>query len=344
MAKHCISVDWLTMYCECHFLNTSTMYRFEKCLTGNAIFKEIYNVYDLLSGEKYAIIQRVPYSPIIPKAATMVQLCNRQLYKKDWLEHFNHFCNVSHIIMKSISRIDICADFNFFANGLKPHNLIAGFHTGKYIKMGSQKGSSNFDFDSEQRYDYIRFGTREAQVSAYLYNKTKELREVKDKPYIREMWEKSGLDTEIDVWRLEFSMRTDQLRIIEKQTGEVLRMDLSYLRTVGIIENIFDACMEKYMDVRINDGQVKKCRMKKVTLLTGVSSTVLLSCPTNKACTDRVDRIVAKRLANAYSHWRVDTEEEHEIIMRALSIILTQTSLWQWYRAKIAPDRGWFKE
>lgn len=45
----------------------------------------------------------------------------------------------------------------------------------------------------------IYAGSGKSSYSVYLYNKSKELKEVKDKPYIRELMEKAGFNNNEDV-------------------------------------------------------------------------------------------------------------------------------------------------
>lgn len=339
-----VTVDWLSMYCTSPMIVQNVDYEFRKLDAGSAQFSTIYNVYNIRDKELYCTVQCHPYSPIIPKSSVMVKVANRYLYHSNWnitLQNFLFVCNITPI---SISRIDIACDFNTFDNNLHPQNLIKGLLDGTYIKTGISKFAAQGDLDGENMYEYLRFGNRESQCSVYLYNKTKELKDVKDKPYIREMWKESGIDTSKDVWRLEVSMRTTQLKMIIPLTGEIFRLGLDFVRTNSIVENVYNAAIRKYFDIRINDGQRKKMRMKPVVLFKKDPTTILMVCPVNQACTNRMDKIVAKRVANYFSMYRLEDEENQKKVMEALGIILDQTDLWDYYYEKIRPVLGWYKE
>ena len=339
-----ISIDWLSLYCECYVLNDNNFYKFERQNESSGQFKEIWKVYDKIDKELYCVIQRTPWSPIIPKHTTMVKVANRYLYRQDWNTKLMHFLNVCHIIPKSISRIDIAADFNHFDNNLKVESFIQGFLSNKYIKMGQNKYTLMGEQKNQHEYSYLRFGNRESEISAYLYNKSKELKEVHDKPYIREMWEENGINTKKDVWRLEVSLRNKQMKTIVKQTGEMLRIDLDFLKTQGIVENVFNCAVLKAFDFRINDNQKQKRRMKRLELFRGMTSTLLMVVPTNEACTNRMDKIVVKKLANCVSEYRVDNQESYEIIRRAMDEIITQCGLKDYYYEKVHPQIKFFKD
>lgn len=342
--KRCVAVDWLSVYCKSDMIVRAPEFEFHKLESGSAQFSEVWNVYNKYDRELYCTVQRKPYSPIIPKDAIMVKVANRYLYKQNWNVTLNNFFLACNIQPVSISRIDISCDFNRFANNLHPENLIAGVMNKKYIKTGCAKFAVQGDQTAEQMFDYLRFGNRDSQCSVYLYNKSKELREVKDKPYIREMWSNSGLDTSQDVWRLEISMRTTQLRLIIPMTGEIFRLDLDFIKTQGIVENVYNCAIDKYFDIRINDGQAKKTRMKRVKLFDSLSTTLLMVVPTNEACTNRMDKIVVKKLANYFSQYRIEDEGEQTQVMAALEVILKQTDLWSYFYERVRPEMGWYKE
>lgn len=342
--KRVISIDWLTMYCHGSFINTNKYYNFVKQQGGSAQFAEIYKVYDVEFEEPYAIVQMKPYSPIIPADTMMVQICNRWLYREDWNIRFNNFCLSNNIKPMAISRIDICADFNTFDNNLHPQNFVNGFLTNKYLKTGQSKYTLMGEQTDKQRFSYLRFGKRDNEVSTYLYNKSKELKEVQNKPYIYERWENAGLDMTKDVWRLEVSMRTVQLRTILKMTGEIIRLDLPFLSTMGVVENVYNAAILKYFDFRINDGQAKKSRMKRLDLFKGMSSTLELKVMQDRPKTNRMDKIVIKKLANCYSQYRIEKEDEQDVIFEALNLIIDKCDLRDYFNVMVSPYIGKYKE
>lgn len=342
--KKAISIDWLTMYCQSSLINENPYYDFRKQEGGTAQFANLYKVYDVELNELYCIVQTKPWSAIIPENTMMVQISNRFLYREDWNVRFNNFCFINDIKPIAISRIDICADFNHFDNNLQPENFIKGFIENKYLKIGQTKYTLQGQQGLRQHYSYLRFGKRENELSVYLYNKSKELKEVVDKPYIRERWEQAGIDTTKDVWRLEISMRTTQLRTILKQTGEIVRLDLPFMSTMGVVENIYNAAILKYFDFRINDGTLKKCRMKRIDLFRGMTSTLELKIMQDLPKTNRMDKIVIKKLANCATEYRLETEEDQEIIERALAVIVNQCDMLDYYKIMVAPSIRKYKE
>lgn len=332
------------MYCSSTLVVEAKKFEFKRAAEGSAQFKEVWHVYNKEDAELYCIMQKCPYSPIIPKNTVMIKVANRYLYRPNWNIEFLNFCLACNITPKSISRIDICCDFESFDNNLHPEALMKGFLNNKYLKMGQSKYSLEGQQGNGQQFSYLRFGKRENEVSSYLYNKSKELKEVKDKPYIRDQWDQCGIGQNKDVWRLEVSLRTTQLRTIVQSTGEILRLDLDFITTKGVLENIYNAVILKYFHFKINDNQKQKRRMKDLVLFKGISTTLEMKIINDKPQTNRMDKIVVKKIANIFSQYRVEDQEAFEKVYQALGIILDKTDLWDYYYERIRPSIGWYKE
>ena len=135
----CISIDWLTMYCNSDLIVQNKWWDWQLQKGGSSQFQKVYKVYDVEENELYCVVQCEPYSAIIPAKTVMVQVCNRYLYRDDWNIKFNNFCMIHNIEPKAISRIDLCADFNHFDNNLQAENFIRGFVENKYLKVGQTK-------------------------------------------------------------------------------------------------------------------------------------------------------------------------------------------------------------
>lgn len=114
--------------------------------------------------------------------------------------------------------------------------------------------------------NYIAFGSRSSSVCSYMYNKTKELREVKDKPYIRQLWKLNGIDDSRDVWRVEISIKSDAKTLLHTETGELFTLNTDMLKLQTDIESLFYIYAAKYFDFRVNDLTKNKSRMRSVPI------------------------------------------------------------------------------
>lgn len=159
--------------------------------------------------------------------------------------------------------------------------------------------------------NYVSFGSHASSVCSYLYNKTKELREVKDKPYIRQLWKLNGIDETSDVWRVEISIKKDSKTLLELSTGEIFSISTDMLKLQADIEDLFYTYAAKYFDFRINDLTKNKSRMKSVAIFEHAPDVVTkrpirltLSKDTTKA-----DKIFIRRLVKAKRDIPFPTEQ-----------------------------------
>ncbi len=129
-----------------------------------------------------------------------------------------------HLTYKGITRLDLCYDCNYFSNHKSPAKFIQDFVFKEVGKNGYiyRKGSSKFTCHgsktstSSSKITSIAFGSNNNKVRQYIYDKTIELEEVKDKPWIREYWELNGLisDEKTHVWRTEISIKSQGMDIL----------------------------------------------------------------------------------------------------------------------------------
>lgn len=174
-----------------------------------------------------------PASDCLDESRCIFKAANRLLYTQGWaavLQDIVHTCNC---YIVSLSRLDVCADFNAFQNGVLPGEFVRRFFnaptatTPSYIRHSSNKfrtyGQKNTFEDGrapEVDFQTLSFGSRESAVQTNLYNKSEELR-THDKPYIRDTWVAAGLDPE-NVWRVEFSLNSRGV-CFRAQSGTMIR-------------------------------------------------------------------------------------------------------------------------
>lgn len=158
--------------------------------------------------------------------------------------------------------------------------------------------------------NYISFGSRSSAVCTYMYNKTKELREVKEKPYIRQLWKLNGIDDSRDVWRVEISIKSDAKTLLKTDTGEIFTISTDMLKLQADIESLFYIYADKYFDFRINDLTKNKSRMKSVSIFKHMP--VITTRPvrlTLRQDVTKADKIFLRKLVNIENEIPFPTEQ-----------------------------------
>lgn len=103
----------------------------------------------------------------------------------------------------------------------------------------------------------LTFGRASNPVQVILYDKSKELREVKMKRYIVDNWRRAGLDLSRPVWRVEIRLRSEAAKVENLVNGEIQTLSLMDIVAQKQLEAIFTAYSEKYFKWYRFDGHAK---------------------------------------------------------------------------------------
>lgn len=227
----CYNVDWLEVYCwrTLAFNLSVGGYTYRTREYGTRIYAKVVDVYR--DNQLFATICCDPLSKksrggILDDASVHVKLANYWLYTPDFVECFRTFLLESGLTYKSISRIDLCCDCQYFQCGIAAAHLVRGFCQDKYTKLFQPRFAIYGIDNGDITYNSIRFGSPTSCVVTRIYNKSLELKEVKDKKYIRECWSRAGLKEGMDVWRTEYQITGIGKMVVDKETGEVLDISL----------------------------------------------------------------------------------------------------------------------
>lgn len=279
-----VSLDWLCVYCFLHGDISHECNHFKVDISTDyptAMYK-CKAVVKWKEGDKLVPFAEMLYCPrisTIPPASLHLRILNEQLYTSQW---FRRYCIVMATLpleFRSISRIDVCADFNRFYGGLSPRLLIKKYISGDFLKVGVNTGYMSFKnmgyviannakklpqgFKRKSPdINAVTWGSK-GYVQTQLYNKTLELRNVKFKPWIFDSWQRAGLDVN-DVWRLEFRVQGAGKELQLLDTGDLFSLGVSDISDQAKIYDAFLMYAERYFRFVKSDYHVKKTQMRPV--------------------------------------------------------------------------------
>lgn len=248
-----LAYDWVAIFAQTTLpLTDQGSWTWEKEPFGTRQFYDLHHV--KYNGKLFADVQSRPCSQLLPEDALIFKVHNSWLYDENWYDVMTEFIDAYALYRPRISRLDIAADFNKFHNGLHPMSLIRRVMRDEVRKVGKAQGQCYFEsvgkWDSHSYnlgYNAIRYGKHGSDCAVYLYCKSLELADEKNKPWIRRFWRKYGLhdveppipgskSEEINstrqrmltegVWRLEVSLKSAALHLVQKGTGE--KYDFTY--------------------------------------------------------------------------------------------------------------------
>lgn len=363
MEKFCISLDWLQTFCHCEPIQEGSYsarnYTFcvKKENHETAQFKDIFTV--LYQSHPAATIQQTPRTNVMNPRSTCVKLSNRILYSERYIDVLYAIQEALKMTYKGITRIDICYDCNVLHDGRNVERFIRQFVSAEPLQQGHiiRNGSTRFQLhgtrgkNSVASLNSIRWGSPCSKIGAYCYDKTIELLEVKDKPWIREYWKENGLEYYIDenrynsltpkekqhkienegmsdlvkksVWRFEISIKSQGTDILNMSSGELFRLSPKYLEHAAQIVKLFHIYAGKVFDFRINTGQKKVRNYHKLQLFE--NTPIITSKPyywSHSADTGRMEKICYNKLQKLAREYVDLAEPRRSALQSAMDFLL----------------------
>lgn len=365
MNKYLISVDWLQVYCR--YTDVSLLLRRNEFKSGDltvvikdadiqtAMFKSVLCVYE--RNMELATIQYKPRSSKLDERMVLLKLSNRVLYHAKFVKVLYDLIDALGLTYRGITRIDVCYDCQRFKDNRSPSRFINEFVSKSNVSAHDirKKGSEEFTCHGKKpkggsaKINYIRFGSPQSKISAYIYDKSLELEEVHDKPWIREAWIDAGLDEEKGhIFRSEISIKAEGTDLLDMSSGELFRLSPDMLESQIRIEELFSMYAKKYLSFSIDKGQKRKKDFTKLELFEYSEKTRIRPIQISRSAdTGRIEKVcfnVLDRLSSTYT----DLSEYHrnaiagtQQFLRELSGIKTARCLSQAYESYLNQLRGY---
>lgn len=235
----CVNIDWLECYCMesvDNFPHNAEFFRaggwqVREREYGTRQYREMFVLLDN-EGLPFVEIRRNPVAGddgrsnvgIFSEFSCHIRLSNRYCYHNDAVSLYSEFLHRYDYAVQRLYRIDICLDFEKFDSGDDPNVFIKRYLKGVYTKINQCHLSAHaMDRWNVREWNSVAWGSPASMVSTKLYDKTLELAEAKDKPYIRLAWQRAGLVDDFvaltkigadgvaynpKIWRLEFSVKS----------------------------------------------------------------------------------------------------------------------------------------
>lgn len=350
-SPRCINIDWLECYCLESQPRTVVYFAargFEVSIRayGTRFYQEMFTLYQ--DGEAFIEVRRSPSSVGSAAAARYfdprschIRLCNRTCYAYDAATIMQRFLDEHGFIFQSISRIDLCLDFERFDSGDDPFKFLTRYLKGRYAKVNqctiAVHGKDEWD---GRNYNSVSWGSKKSPVFTRFYDKTLELKEGKDKPYIRQAWASCGLVDDFiqltkkgadgviykpRIWRLEFAIQSSvknwvcfDVDEMGNATHRSKRNELSVYANRDLLEPMFASLVAHYFHFKyFTEGQRKdRCPDKVLFDFTEQATTYKVE----KICTAKSDDSHLRALQAKIETYRMLHFDEG--IRKACDIIL----------------------
>lgn len=345
MEKYCISVDWLQVCCYSNnlafLLNNdyynkvdSLPYWLELQPLETRNFARFIRVHTKVGNDwRYcADILAVPRSTMLNSNIVLVKIHNRFLYSQNYIRLLYNICATFKLSIKGLTRLDLCYDCNNFHGGLKPHKFIkefvtAEFDSPRYIyKVGAKsfRVYGGKSVSSATKFSGIEFGSGKSSKRCYIYDKTRELQEVKDKPWIRQYWQENGLisDEKTHVYRAEISIKCDGMDLLNMSTGELFKLSPEYLKSQPAIEKLFHFYAARMFRFH---RKGKHTRVRDYDRIELFENSPIITCKPQKVCvnadTGRTEKICVSTLSKLSCQYSDLAQEYSSALSRCITFL-----------------------
>lgn len=347
--NYCISVDWLQVYTlsnaahpiptQGSIENDGYTFSFTMLDIQTAMFKHVVSVSQF--GLDVAVIEYAPRTSRLRQNMVLIKLANRVLYSAQYIKMLYALMSALKVIYKGITRIDLCYDCVSFLDGRSPARFINNYvmkpdtEIGGYVRKGSDEFICHGRKSSGQasRINYISFGSPQSRVRAYIYDKTVELSEVKDKPWIRALWDANGLvyDEKNHVYRSEISIKSEGTDLLNMSTGELFRLSPVYIENQAQIEKLFHYYAERYLYFSVNGGQKYRKNFPQLKLFKDRPEITCKPYHVNKSAdTGRMEKICYNKIKSLSEQYSDLAEHRRTSLQTTLEFLKELQSLKEW--------------
>lgn len=350
----CINLDWLEVYavepvsgCRDADYYRSAGYLVTEREYGTRVYLEMFTL-EGSDGLPLLEIRRAPKSSsalqgILDPHGCHIRLVNRSCYFDHAAAILSEFIERHGYTLSRITRVDICLDFERFDSGDLPREFLRRYLTGKYAKINQANISAHgTDAWDGRTWNSVSWGTPKSQIGTKFYNKTQELAEGRDKPYIRHAWFASGLTDhptdcikyrpdgsvyQPEIWRVEFSIRSSVKGwFIIEQDGDrkrkrSIRNTLQMYDGRPALVSLFASLSDHYFNFKHYERDKRKDRCRDKALFEWKAGEPVYSVehPAGTYGRDRDLQILARRLGTyRLTHFDDDVRKAIDVLMESI--------------------------
>lgn len=352
----CINIDWLEVYClepvdqphdDNYFRRRG--WKVETRPYGTRSYRQMFTLIGA-DNEPFLEVRREPVgffkdgsqSHQDPNGCHL-RFVNRSCYLHHAAALMQEFIGRYGFIFQRIAKIDLAYDFERFDSGDYPNAFLRRYIEGHYSKINQSniaaRGRDQWD---GRKWSSVSWGAERSPVVTRFYNKSKELLEVHDKPYIRQAWAECGLIDDVvtmykridpdnpprkskvyddnwykpEIWRVEFSVRSSVKRWVtidnelSPQGGKVsLRNTLDIYVERSQLWTMFASLATHYFHFRYYSEGISKYSAEDKMLFDFAGESIFYKVEkvaSNRAKSDVIERLI--RAIEAYRRFHFDKE------------------------------------
>ena len=215
-----------------------------------------------------------------------------------------------------------------------------GFLNNRYLKTKKSKYSIKGNQTARHVVDYLRIGSPGSNISAYLYDKTKEMNEVKHKPWIHEKWQANGINTDETVYRLEISLKEFKIMYEDENGMKKTSIYMEDLANEDYIHSLFFRGLNTAFKFKRNTHIKNKSQMPDLVFFKQAANHGQIIFDCDKMENSRHTKGVINFLEKINNEIRKMREGDRTHFSRTAEALAEVTALQRWYEDKYKSAAG----
>lgn len=263
--NYIIGLDWIeltgTLFFD-EFNANGFLFEAKQNDRGSMYFKETYSINTIYENksELFGVLEIRPRVSFIDQNIVKFKLNNKFCYHPNYLELIKLFLNEFNITFKNYTRLDVFLDFQHIQEYSEIQNFLSDISNRKLIVKNKQNMSIyyNREFD---KITGISLGSRKSTAYINIYNKTIEMKQKTNKPYISDQWQANHFDINIDTYRLEISMKKNTKKYISDDSEIIF--DYSQIDFIKEHEKFLIKQINEHFQIAYNENNGERFSRQK---------------------------------------------------------------------------------
>ena len=257
-----VSIDWLSVGGK-GILPDNERFAVVRQEKGTNIFAFWGKIY---YNERYfGDLLQNPHSKILHPQTFNIRVANEWFYNSNFLTILRDFLGESLYNDAHLIRLDVAVDSDQHIFGFSREIYMDALASNRWLLLGRAKQSVYFGHGDSLVVDTVTIGKRSGGVTMTWYDKSKELKEVKPKPYISDVWVMAGFDVD-RVNRIEASFNFNAILALHAETGLLARPTLADIEDSKYCLSLWASAIERRFDVRVFSSDSNKSRWPRIEL------------------------------------------------------------------------------
>jgi hypothetical protein len=260
---YCFGIDWIefTAANDLKGLPESPfLFTHEHSGHGSKYYNDMYIIKTIATGPElvFAELHVKPRVSFLDPHLVQVKIDNRFCYEPNLQNMIGDFCREYSLTFKNLTRFDIFCDFQKINQfGYEVQQFLNDCGTRRFV----MKGKAMKPHWTRNECDGITWGSRCSGMSITVYNKTKEMLKKSWKPWISDLWDTASFDMDMDVFRLEFSMKKPKADIVDDNAEVLVFFDSAEM--ISDTWRLLQYCYSRHFLLAENVEGVRFSRMKR---------------------------------------------------------------------------------